>query len=253
MNSKVLPSGLTSYDLLKTFAVLTMVVDHFGLYFFPDEMWWRVVGRVSAPVWLFLIGYACSRDISPRLFSGASILVLASAAFNSGILPINILLNVIFIRYVLDGVLARMRKSFSNALEIWVLIVLLALPTSFISDYGIIGLAVAIFGAMVRENEGKAAAMPSSMVTSGLAACVLYCALIFLTFDFTFVQNGVAMVFVGLVFVGLAFFRPAEWALPSVSLPHIMVRFFQFCGRYSLEIYVVHLLIFKMASFFLGL
>ena len=71
MASKTLPSSITSYDILKTFAVLTMIIDHIGLYFFPDEMWWRVIGRLSFPVWLFLIGYAQSRDIPKLLILGA--------------------------------------------------------------------------------------------------------------------------------------------------------------------------------------
>ncbi len=37
-----LPAPLTAYDLLKTLAIILMVVDHIGAYFFPDQMWWRV-------------------------------------------------------------------------------------------------------------------------------------------------------------------------------------------------------------------
>ena len=44
---KVLPRELTSYDFLKTFAVVFMVIDHAGFFFFPDNDWMRVAGRLS--------------------------------------------------------------------------------------------------------------------------------------------------------------------------------------------------------------
>ena len=54
MNVKTLPTAITSYDLFKTLAVATMLIDHVGIYFFPDELWFRVIGRLSFPIWLFL-------------------------------------------------------------------------------------------------------------------------------------------------------------------------------------------------------
>ncbi len=48
--NKILPRDLTSYDLLKTLAVILMIIDHVGHHFFPDEMWFRVVGRLCVPI-----------------------------------------------------------------------------------------------------------------------------------------------------------------------------------------------------------
>ena len=62
LKTKTLSSYLTSYDLLKTLALVLMVIDHIGYFFYPEEMWWRVLGRLSVPIWFFLIGYANARD-----------------------------------------------------------------------------------------------------------------------------------------------------------------------------------------------
>src|SRR5687768_12599522 len=104
---KTLPKDITSYDLWKTFAVIFMVFDHVGFYFHPDEMGWRIAGRLCVPVWFFLIGYARSRDIGPRLWLGAGILVVANAVAGMAVLPLNILATMIIIRISIDAIMDR--------------------------------------------------------------------------------------------------------------------------------------------------
>lgn len=43
--------------MLKLLAVLTMVVDHVGYIFFPEQEWMRAVGRLTMPIF----GYAIAR------------------------------------------------------------------------------------------------------------------------------------------------------------------------------------------------
>lgn len=56
--------GLTSYHL-KLLAAATMVVDHVGVVFYPDDDWFRIVGRISFPlfVWLLVQGEAYTKDV----------------------------------------------------------------------------------------------------------------------------------------------------------------------------------------------
>ena len=64
-----LPQELTSYDLLKTLAVVTMIIDHIGLYFFPDDVGWRIVGaHVDADLVVF--DWLCADTRDYRLFMG---------------------------------------------------------------------------------------------------------------------------------------------------------------------------------------
>jgi len=109
--SKPLSSVLTSYDFLKTAALLLMLVDHVGYYFYPDDVWMRVVGRFSAPVWLFLVGYARSRDLSWRLWAG--MLVLAGTNYVAGMAqcPVNILATIIVCRLALDPLMGWISKT----------------------------------------------------------------------------------------------------------------------------------------------
>ena len=50
-------SQANSHDWLKAIAITLMVVDHIGVYFFPEEYLFRFVGRFSFPIFFFLIGY----------------------------------------------------------------------------------------------------------------------------------------------------------------------------------------------------
>lgn len=57
-------AGLTSYQL-KWIAIITMVIDHTGAIIYPGEMMWRYIGRVSFPIFCFLLveGFFHTHDI----------------------------------------------------------------------------------------------------------------------------------------------------------------------------------------------
>lgn len=46
--------GLNSFQL-KIIAVITMIIDHVGLFFFPQYIIFRIIGRLSFPIFAFLI------------------------------------------------------------------------------------------------------------------------------------------------------------------------------------------------------
>lgn len=53
-----------SSSTLKLIAALTMLVDHVGLLFYPEAIAWRIIGRISFPLFALLIaeGYRRTRD-----------------------------------------------------------------------------------------------------------------------------------------------------------------------------------------------
>ena len=55
---------LTSYHL-KLVAALTMLLDHIGVILYPEVGWLRIVGRISFPlfVWLLIQGEAHTKDV----------------------------------------------------------------------------------------------------------------------------------------------------------------------------------------------
>lgn len=51
-------------DLLKLIAIFTMVVDHLGVYFFPDITTLRMIGRYAMPIFGFFVGYNFKNSIN---------------------------------------------------------------------------------------------------------------------------------------------------------------------------------------------
>ena len=51
-------NGLAN-DELKIIAVISMLIDHIGAYLFPSAMWLRVIGRISFPIFAFMVAEGC--------------------------------------------------------------------------------------------------------------------------------------------------------------------------------------------------
>jgi hypothetical protein len=251
-NTKTLPAALTSYDLLKSFAILTMIIDHIGFHFYPDSMWWRAVGRMSGPVWLFLVGYALSRDFTPRLWIGAAVLIVASGLLGPTVLPVNILVTILGIRFILDQVADRVLPDHLKFIQFSVLVLLISIPTIMIVDYGALALSIALYGAAMRRYADGQAVFKDAPIITGVIAFVFYCVLMIVIFGFSTPQSQAVLVGCGVVFLGLYFFKPAQYPSFTAKAPKIVVALLQFCGRRTLEIYIVHLLIFKALAVYLG-
>ena len=52
--------AVTTTDLLKVIGVAAFLLDHYGLYFDPDQEWWRVFGRLAVPIF-FAARYGVAR------------------------------------------------------------------------------------------------------------------------------------------------------------------------------------------------
>ena len=55
---------------LKLFAIITMVIDHIGYALFPEVLLLRIIGRLSLPIFAFLVaeGYHYTRNIKQYMF-----------------------------------------------------------------------------------------------------------------------------------------------------------------------------------------
>ena len=79
MNHKTL-----SQEGLKLIACVTMLIDHVGSLFFPQNLWLRIIGRLAFPIYCFLLAEGAHYTKNPvkyalRLFAG---LLLAEIPFD---------------------------------------------------------------------------------------------------------------------------------------------------------------------------
>lgn len=253
---KDLTSDLTSYDLLKTLAIVLMLVDHMGYYFFPDENVWRVIGRMCVPLWFFLIGYARTRDLDPRFVIGGGILIVADFVVGHNVLPLNILFTMFLMRLVLDRVTGAIVRG--GTVVLWPLGVLLTVatvPSMFLFEYGTQGLVLVLCGWMLRQRqEAGQAGAPGAEFLRGPEffgflgfAYITFCIMQGVFFGFSGMEFYALATVLGISFGLIALFRPRTYPeLTRVLGPG--AGLLRLTGRRTLEIYVLHLLLFKILA-----
>lgn len=109
-------------NVLKIIAVLTMIVDHIGLYLLNNSFWFRVIGRISMPLFAFfiaegmkhtknrtkyiltLLGFALISQIPHILVSGGYMLnILFTFLIAISIILIIENIKLVFVPYIVTG------------------------------------------------------------------------------------------------------------------------------------------------------
>ena len=162
MNNKSL-----SQEGLKLIACVTMLIDHVGAVFFPQNLWLRVIGRLAFPIYCFLLAEGSRYTRNPakyalRLFIG---LLLAEIPFDLALYgQISWAHQSVMFTLLLAFFLAHAMKK----LPLWGKL-LVVIPFYFAAellhtDYGGLGIVMAAVFIIGRE-------LPEPMViqTAGLA------------------------------------------------------------------------------------
>ena len=245
--TKELPKDITSYDLIKALALLLMIVDHIGYHFFPEEMWFRLIGRLCVPIWFFLIGYSRSVFIPPKLLIGGALIVLSAIVAGQYVFPLDILFTIAIIRYWRQGMAYRATNS-PVQLRGWFLVLLLiALPTGIFFEYGSLGALFVLFGFIMRNKDVVLLKITETHIRLFTLGSFL---------AFFFIQGMLMPVFTGSFAVVLALglfgiawllmnFKPDTYPELTRKLPSPFVWALQFFGRRTLEIYVAHILLLR--------
>jgi len=248
--SKALPKDLTSYDFLKALAIILMVADHIGFYFYPDDMWFRTFGRLSVPVWFFLIGYAKTRDIPRLVWVWAGLAVLSSLVAGQYLFPLNILFTLMAARWLIDAVMARAGpgralRSYETLAGMFFILLLLSFPTGFFIEYGSLAGMFAMYGYMMRRRKEL------ELGTRPVLAFVVAAAFSYIVIQglllpsLSGAQALTLIAGMALICAVLAFFRPLTFPRLTSALPFPLMGLIKLMGRRTMEIYVLHLVLLR--------
>ena len=254
----VLP--VDNVDWLKSAAISMVVVGHIGYFFIDDAQWWSVFGRMAAPVFFFLMGYARSRTIPLHwLLIGFFLTLLDS--WNTGwhwVAP-NILFSLALIRVSRPHVLRVLQQYGWFAFTVISLVLLMVLPVAGdVVDYGAEGWLWALFGLCQRmyvdgkpspglyeTRQGLEVAgemLKRNWRVMRLPACliavVIYVWQEQVEFEFSGFQLTVVALCTGLLAYGLGVFvrGPSRFQPPQPIAVAL-----RWLGRHTLEIYVIQL------------
>ncbi len=246
-------------DWLKTAAIIFVSVDHVAHFFLEDDLWWSVFGRLAAPTFFFLLGYAQSRTVPIRwIWLGVILTLLSSWNADWTWVAPNILLSLAFVRFARPYVqLLLQRHGWVAFVGLVCILVALAPIAAKIIDYGSEGWLWALFGLCQRiyfdrqsPTPGGAAqnAAPPALATMEnaslmrLLAC-LVAAVVYIwqeqgEYSFPEMQFAVFTLGVGILSASLYLFRRG----PSrIQPPEPIAGALRFIGRHTLEIYAIQL------------
>ena len=185
--------------------------------------------------------------LEPLRWIGGLLLTLGNIIVGLPILPLNALFTIIAIRWTVDSIAPLVRKQ---ELLFWAVaagLVVLFTPTDHLAEYGSLGLIFGIFGWLVRNV---------ATVENGARKKVQYAIFAFLAFigvqqwgpmgfGFSVPQFCVMTFCTAITCVALFYFRSVTYpGFAKAGRPVVWLT--KFMGRNTLEIYVVHLLLFKL-------
>lgn len=253
LSRKSLPKELTSYDLLKALAVLLMVCYSVGRVFYPDEMWLRVPGELGLPIWFFLIGYAKNDDVPKSFWLGAGIVFVLSLVSGQYVLPLNILFTLAIFRFCRAFVVRYGLYSAESLRGMFFILLLSSFPSGVFLEYGTLGLLMVLVGFMARRKESLYEHIEKKYVLLYVGAA----------FFFFYLFQGIQMPYLtwmqmlvltlGYVCMALVLWRfePIVFTDARKIMAGSFIKLFQFMGRYTLEIYVVQMILLYGAGMYL--
>ncbi len=254
------PQAIDNTDWLKTAAIILVLVDHFGYFFMEDDLWWSVLGRLAAPTFFFLIGYARTHTV-PLHWIGLGVFLTLLDSWNedwSWVAP-NILLSFALIRIASRYVRTLLQNYGWVAFAILVTALFAALPlTGKIVDYGAEGWLWALFGLCQRmyadgrsatdtDGAAQSSAPIKHAITKNaglmrllacLIAAVAYIWQEQIEFSFPQIPFAVFILGVGILSISLCLFLRGQ---SRIQPPKAIAGVMGFIGRHTLEIYAIQL------------
>jgi non-ribosomal peptide synthetase-like protein len=240
-------------DWIKAAAIILVLIDHTGYFMMESDKWWGAFGRLAAPTFFFLLGYAKTRRVPIEwILLGVTLTLLESANNDWTWVAPNILLSFAVIRlgrpYV-EKVTTRL--GFAGYVIIALLLVALLPAASPIFDYGAEGWLWALFGMSQRifvdgRQEAGRGEKFKSVIGRGLLAILV--AAVYVSQEqkeFQFSQDQLTVVIIGVAIMTLIFFVFSR-GKARLQLGAKMNGVLCFIGRNTLAIYAIELLAFEI-------
>lgn len=245
-------------DWLKAGAIAMVIVGHTGYFFIDDADWWSVFGRMAAPTFFFLMGYARSQRI-PFVWIGLGVILTVLDSWNNDWdwMSANILFSLVLIRLARPYVLSLLQRYgwVSFAIMIGALLLVLS-PAGEIVDYGAEGWLWGLFGLCQRMYVDGDTNSREGELQAGTAAWILrpnwrwmrvlicpLAAVVYvwqeqLVFYFSGPQLAAVIAGISALSVSLLLFARGPSRLQP---PETFSGTLRFLGRHTLEIYVIQL------------
>lgn len=151
--SKFNDHPFNTHDLLKIIAILAMTIDHLGYYHFEENEWLRIIGRLAAPLFFFVIGTSTSFRFKQDILLWGLIITFINIWVESDFL-LNILISIVLIKLFLKEV-NPCHFSTGGLIILFLIGVGLFPLISSLLEYGTMGLLFAVSGALIAKKQTR--------------------------------------------------------------------------------------------------
>jgi hypothetical protein len=179
-------------DLIKLLALICMIIDHTGLYLFPEVITMRVIGRYAMPIFCFFAGYNFKSTPQIKiLLYGALLYAFSAKLIFQEFIEVNILISI-FLGQIYIRLFQRQLKSFWPAyIHIVILASLWSITHTYI-DYGSLAIAIMVLGYIAGNRQD--CLKPAAAIVSFFS--LLHSLIVFYNFEpihvaLTFVMTGI--------------------------------------------------------------
>ncbi|MGB4192268.1 MAG: TraX family protein [Rickettsiales bacterium] len=237
--------GFNSYDLLKVIAILAMFIDHLGFFFYPDIEIFRVIGRMSYALFAFAIGYSKKYNFDITILVLAILMLLNNYISNSTNFHIaasfktSILFAIIITRLSMKYLHPKLNSN--NIVAITFILWGMSFGTSYIFQYGTLGIIMAICGYWARTQNNNLL----YQIFLGINL-ILYALFEIMVFNFSSLGCSLLLVEFLILFKLFSYFN-----IHTISLNKLYQNTLLTISRYSLLLYFVHYELFYVLQLYL--
>lgn len=228
---------VSSQDILKALALFIMIIDHLGVYFYPDHIILRAIGRATLPVWFFFVGYNFKAQhlFINQLFFIAALLEIIAYLFGETIFPLNALFSMFICRVALSCYKGIARNHCLNLFE-WFVLASVCLVGFYlincIFEYGTLGILMSIWGYNARLKS-------KNLVMQSLSIALIIFYTQISIFHFDILNSAICIVLVGMTVYALH-----NYSLKIFNINGAIKYIINTSSRYTLYLYFLHLVIF---------
>lgn len=148
--------GVDSFTL-KIIAVLSMLIDHIGAIFFPEQVIFRVIGRLAFPIFAYLLveGFFYTHDIKKYMYRMGALALLSEIPFDltaNGVILEFGHQNVFFTLFIGLTMMYVLLKTAGRAQMIMVSLLFFLIADALRADYGGVGVLMILCFYLFRKD-----------------------------------------------------------------------------------------------------
>lgn len=228
--------NLNTHDIWKLLALILMFIDHTGLYVFDNNLDFRLIGRLSFPIFAVIYGYHFKNKINTKLLLYGLPIIIINYYFSREFF-LNILYSFVIGGFILNFYNSAINKIADRVFFLFIIFIFNIFLTPIL-EYGLFA-----FFFMLSANTKN---IKEKAIYFTITFFLYY---IFQAMSFTIKNSYLTILFILLFIESILLFK---YTLKDININNYYLELFiKIFARYSLEIYVIQAILFRIYFYYL--